>query len=290
MRRQVERFTIRSIPGRRHLAAAPPACSVTDVVGRSIDVGGSARTFGVAEPRAGEVAAVLLSLHGSRSTWARQARWSRMARLADAGAVVAFPEAVRPIGSGYEWDHERDLPFLEQLVGELISRYSPPGGRVCVTGMSGGARMSCVLASARADLVSAVGAVAGLRSGDGHIPTRSVPILAFHGTADRINPYAGGNTPRWDESVEESARHWAAANRMPEQPAVVAISPTLTRTTYGTEGEPGEVTLFTSKGAGHTWPGGHPGLFLRLFLGRTSTEIDATSTIWDFARAHAGEA
>jgi len=66
--------------------------------------------------------------------------------------------------------------------------------------------MSCVLAAARADLVSAVGAVAGLRSGGRHTPTRPVPILAFHGTADRINPYLGANTPRWDESVEESAR------------------------------------------------------------------------------------
>ena len=259
------------------------------VIGRSIDVGGATRGFGLAEP-AGEVAAVLLSLHGTRSSWPRHARLSGMARLADAGAVVAFPEAVLRIGSGYEWDHEGDLPFLEQLVSELIFRYSPPGGRVCVTGMSGGARMSCVLAAARADLVSAVGVVAGLRSGDGHTPTRPVPILAFHGTADRINPYLGGNTPRWDESVEGSARHWAAANGMPEQPEVVAVSPTLTRTTYGAEGKPGEVTLFTSKGAGHTWPGGHLGLFLRLFLGRTSTEIDATSRIWDFARGHAGEA
>ena len=149
--------------------------------------------------------------------------------------------------------------------------------------------MSCVLAAARADLVSAVGAVAGLRSGGRHAPTRPVAILAFHGTADRINPYRGGSTPRWDEGVEDSARHWAAANGMPAQPEVVAVSPTLTRTTFGAEGRPGEVTLFTSKGAGHTWPGGQLGLFLRLFLGRTSREIDATSSIWDFARAHADD-
>ncbi len=258
------------------------------LAGQSIDIGGSGRVFGIAEP-AGQAAAVLLSLHGTRSSWLRQARLSGLARLADAGAVVAFPEAALRIGSGYEWDHDGDLPFLEQLVSELISRYAPPGGRVCVTGMSGGARMSCVLAGARADLISAVGAVAGLRFGGGHTPARPVPILAFHGTADRINPYRGGNTVRWDESVEDSARHWAAANGMPDQPVVVAVSPTLTRTTYGAEGEPGEVTLFTSKGAGHTWPGGHAGLLLRLFLGRTSTEIDASSRIWDFARAHAGE-
>ena len=261
---------------------------VVTVIGQSIDVGGAKRGFGLAEPP-GQVAAVLLSLHGTRSNWRGQARLSRFARLTAAGAVVAFPEARRPTGPGYEWDHERDLPFLAQLASELIARYSPPQGRVCVTGMSGGARMSCVLAAARADLVSAVGAVAGLRFGGGHIPARPVPILAFHGTADRINPYNGGNTPRWDESVEDSARQWAAANRIPEQPEVVAVSPTLTRTTYGDEGKPGEVTLFTSNGAGHTWPGGHLGLFLRLYLGRTSAEINATSRIWEFDRAHAGE-
>jgi polyhydroxybutyrate depolymerase len=256
---------------------------------RSIEVGGVTRVFGLAEP-AGQVRAVLLSLHGTRSSWARQARLSGMARLTGAGAAVAFPQASRPIGSGYEWDHEGDLPFLEQLADDLISRYAPPAGRLCMTGMSGGARMSCVFAAARADLVSAVGAVAGLRFGGQHVPARPVPILAFHGTADRINPYLGGNTPRWDLGVEESARQWAVANRVPEQPEVVAVSPTLTRTTYGAEGNPGEVTLFTSKGAGHTWPGAHPGLFMRLLLGRTSAEIDATSKIWEFERAHAGEA
>lgn len=259
------------------------------MIERAIDVGGSARVFGLAEP-AGEATGALLSLHGTRSAWRRQARWSGMTRLTSRGAVVAFPQAARPIGSGYEWDHERDLPFLEQLIGELVSRYSPPGDRVCVSGMSGGARMSCVLAAARADLVSAVGAVAGLRSGAPNTPTRPVSILAFHGTADRINPYLGASTSRWDESVETSARRWAATNSLPEQPEVVAVSPTLTRTTYGAQGGPGEVTLFTSKGAGHTWPGGRPGLLPRLFLGRTSTEIDATARIWDFAQAHAREA
>lgn len=67
------------------------------------------------------------------------------------------------------------------------------------------------------------------------------------------------------------------------------MSPTLTRTTYGAEGQPGEVTLWTSRGAGHTWPGGHLGLLLSLFLGRTSREIDATKSIWEFGLRHADD-
>jgi poly(3-hydroxybutyrate) depolymerase len=64
------------------------------VTGRSIVIGGSTRIFGLAEP-AGQVTAVMLSLHGTRSSWPGQSRLSRMARLADAGTVVAFPQATR---------------------------------------------------------------------------------------------------------------------------------------------------------------------------------------------------
>jgi|HubBroStandDraft_1064217.scaffolds.fasta_scaffold22140_3 polyhydroxybutyrate depolymerase len=257
---------------------------------QTITVGGDQRSFLLAEPQ-GPVAGVVLSLHGTRSGADRQARLSGMARLASGagGAVVAFPQAVMPIGSGYEWDHDGDLPFLSQLAEQLIGRYQPPAGRVCMTGMSGGARMSCYFAASRADLTAGVGAVAGLRASGQHPPTRAVPILAFHGTADRINPYAGGSTPRWDESVADSARRWAKANHLAPEPEVVAVSSTLTRTTYGREGEPGEVTLWISSGAGHTWPGSHVGLFLRLFLGRTSQELDATEKIWAFGQQHAGD-
>lgn len=147
--------------------------------------------------------------------------------------------------------------------------------------------MSSYLAASRADLVGSVGAVAGLRAPGTHAPTRPVAVLAFHGRAERINPYAGSATAHWDESVKESARRWAADNGQPPEPERVTLSQTLTRTTYGREGAPGEVTLFTFDRAGHTWPGGHLGLFLRPFLGRTSREVDATQLIWAFAKAHA---
>ena len=41
---------------------------------------------------------------------------------------------------------------------------------------------------------------------------RPVPILSFHGTNDRINPYGGSGTQRWNESVPDAARAWALAN------------------------------------------------------------------------------
>jgi polyhydroxybutyrate depolymerase len=258
---------------------------------RQVIVGGNAkRSYLLAEPAPGApVSAVILSLHGTRSTAAGQARLSGFEKLGvQEGVVVAFPQAIEPIGTGYEWDPNQDVDYIAQLATDLLSRRRVPHGRVLLTGMSGGARLSSLFASVHPELVQAVGAVAGLRS-PGVRVRRPVPILAFHGTSDRINPYGGSGTQRWNESVPDAARAWALANGITAPPAEVAVSPTLTRTTYGAEGQPGEVTLWTSRRAGHTWPGGHLGLMLSLFLGRTSKEIDATKSIWEFGLRHAGD-
>jgi polyhydroxybutyrate depolymerase len=232
------------------------------------------------------VEGIVLSLHGSTSTAQQQRMMSGMDRLVAAGAVVAFPQAVRPLGRGYVWDAVVDTPYLVALIETLGTEFGPVHPRVCAAGMSGGARQSCHLAWVRPDLVGAVGAVAGVRPGVPPMPDRPVPVLAFHGTRDRINPYRGGHDARWDISVPDAVVAWARANQVPEQPVVTPVSPTLTRWTFGPEGGPGEVTLWTSTGAGHTWPGGRPSLMGRGVLGRTSTEIDATSAIWDFYLLH----
>jgi polyhydroxybutyrate depolymerase len=256
---------------------------------RSLRVEGTSRRFLLAEPD-GPASAIVFSLHGTRGTARRQARLSRMEGLAADGAVVAFPEALRPIGSGFEWDHVGDAAFLETLASDLGNRHPHAGPDVCMTGMSGGARMSCHFAWTHAAQVRMVGAVAGLRALDGPPPSRPVPVLAFHGTADRINPYPGSGTARWGESVPDAARSWAVANGVQGPPSSRAVSTTLTRTDYGQEGSASHVRLWTFQGAGHTWPGAHLGLFLRLVLGRTSKEIDATQEIWNFAGAHGGGA
>ena len=254
---------------------------------QGIAAGGANRSYLVTEPPPDRaVSAVIMSLHGTRSTAARQARLSGFEQLAQtANAVAVFPEAIRPVGAGYEWDPDRDVDYLAGLAAELFDRHRTPHGRVLLTGMSGGARMSSLFAGVHPELVQALGAVAGLRS-PGASVQRPVPILAFHGTKDRINPYGGSGTQRWNESVPEAARAWALANGITAPPAETAVSPTLTRTTYGAEGQPGEVTLWTSRGAGHTWPGGQLGLLPSLFLGRTSREIDATRSIWEFGLRH----
>lgn len=149
--------------------------------------------------------------------------------------------------------------------------------------------MACHLASLRPDLVRAVGAVSGLRAPSRLPLSRPVPVVAFHGTADRINPYRGHSRGEWIESVPEAAGAWARANWTEARALADVVASGVRRTRYGDTGGPGEVVLYTIDGGGHTWPGGYLGFIGSLLLGRTSREIDATELIWAFAMDH-GEA
>jgi poly(3-hydroxybutyrate) depolymerase len=212
-----------------------------------------------------------------------------MEALTKDGAVVAFPQGGLSIGSGFEWDLERDAEFLNETIATLSDQFHEARSEVCMAGMSGGARMSSSFAATHSGRVMLLGAIAGLRAPAVSTLEHPVRVLAFHGTSDRINPFGGGSTPRWNESVLDAAKAWARANGHLAEPDLDQVTPTLTRVDFGAEMDPGPVTLWISRGAGHTWPGSRMPVLLRLYLGRTSHEIDATAEVWR-AAASLGEA
>ncbi len=268
-------------------------------------VDGGPRAYFLAVP-AGTPTGIVVCLHG-RGTWPAWQAWlSGMDRLArDEGAVVVFPQgSVQIDRRGFTWDQEADLPYLLAVIDAVRGEFASPDPRVGVCGISAGAWMASFFAAARADDVAALAAVAGLRRPQVN-PVRPVPVLAFHGLRDRALPYAGGRGARWkeaivrrqnrrgritssmggcggwDQSVPDAARAWAVANGVEGAREDRRVSPTLSRTTYG-EGTPAEVTLWTFANAGHTWPGHPGGPVLRLVVGRTGRELDATQEIWRF--------
>ena len=140
--------------------------------------------------------------------------------------------------------------------------------------------MASRFSSSGRNAVRVLGAVAGLRMPAVERLNSPVRVIAFHGTSDRINPYGGGPTARWSESVLAAASAWARANGHPTEPQRAEITSSLTRLSYGSSEDPGAVTLWICKRAGHTWPGTRLTLGLRLFLGRVSYDVDATAEIW----------
>ncbi len=208
-----------------------------------------------------------------------------MDRLAaEAGVTVVFPQGGIGSGQDFHWDPQGDIAYLDAVRAD----FGDAARRVCVAGRSAGARMACRYAAARADAVAVLAAVAGLLPPEGSL-AMPVPVIAFHGLRDRVAPFAGGVVRRTGAvfpPVAEAARAWAAANGVGHAPVERAVGRASHQTVYG-EGTAGEVILWTLADGGHTWPGCFPPPPLRLLLGRTNMEVDATAEIWRFHLRHA---
>jgi polyhydroxybutyrate depolymerase len=249
------------------------------VARHTIEVGEARRQLLVAAPTGAPIA-ILVTMHGSTSTPEAQVRLSRMAPLAEQGAVVAFPQGSISSRAGWEWDLHGDVAFLDTAVDYLRETFGATAAPLCVSGMSGGARMASRFASSGRNPVRVLGAVAGLRMPAVEQLDHPVRVVAFHGTRDGFNPYGGGPTARWSESVLDAASAWARANGHSPEPERTEFTSSVTQLSYGPPGDPGAVTLWVCDGAGHTWPGTRLTLGVRLLLGKVSYDVDATAEIW----------
>jgi len=180
-----------------------------------------------------------------------------------------------PLSSGAEVPPgtRDDVRFLADAIDGAVADHCIDARRIYVTGFSGGARMSSLVACRLADRVAAVAPVAGLRAGRAAgpefsepdvadcRPARAVRVLAIHGTDDRSNPFSGGGGVRWGYSVEAAAARWASLDHCERAPRSEKVSPHVTRVQYGACERGSTVVLYRidapeSQGGGHVWPGG----------------------------------
>jgi len=178
--------------------------------------------------------------------------------------------------------------------------------RVYATGLSNGGAMSYRLGCTMADRIAAVAGVAtGNQYATSHecAPSRPVPVLHIHGTADPCWEYEGGNAACLQDdggrmiSVgatihgEGELEGWRAINGCDDTSATVAIDDASDDGTTASEerwscAEGSAVVLITVEGGGHTWPQGWPYLDENR-VGVVSQDFSATERIWTFFSSHA---
>jgi polyhydroxybutyrate depolymerase len=215
--------------------------------------------------------ALVLNLHGSGSTASAEEQFSGMDATADVGHfIVAYPQALIPDGTGYDWNipgvplysgkfppagAPSDVAFLTTLVRDLAGRYCIALSRVYATGVSGGGRMASQLGCDASSVFAAIAPVAGLRYPSPCRASRPVPVIAFHGTADTIDPFDGFGYGSWTYSVPAAAQMWAGHDHCAASPRTTAgRGYRLTRYTACSGGT--QVELYALTGEGHEWPGG----------------------------------
>jgi len=182
-----------------------------------------------------------------------------------------------------------DLAFAQAVAKQVVDLPCIDYRRVHCTGYSNGARFCMQLASEMSPLIASVAPVAGLRYPKPNRAERAMPILAFHGTADPVNPWAGnGNPMYWVESVSDAYKEWAAFNDCRGVSYDLDFTQ-ITGNVYITKYDDGcqnnaEVVLVKLKEAGHTWPGTKSSS--KAYLGKVERDVNANTLILDFFNKH----
>ena len=148
-----------------------------------------------------------------------------------------------------------------------------------------------------ADLVAAMGSVAGaVVSMEDCNPSRPVPVMAFHGTADPVVNYEGGdmrgwllrwaagvtNAPTYFVGAEDWVTTWAEGNGCDLAPESIPPQGDASGARYVECDGDAAVVFYTINGGGHAWPGGWP----IPLVGKTSKDIDATTELWAFLQQY----
>jgi len=238
---------------------------------------------------------LVISLHGFSEWPAHQAQISGWNELADRdGFIVVYPSGTQvPLRwrmQGVSDDPSRqpvDVTFIAELVDHLSADYNIDPARIYANGLSNGGGMSYELSCFLSGRIAAIGSVAGayLLPVDQCHPSRPVPAILFHGTADRVVPYQGGPGRSFRlpfPNIPEFSAQLAQLNGCDASPSNTQVSENVDRLEYAHCASP--VILYTIQEGGHAWPGGQP--LPAFIVGQTTSEIDATQLMWDFFQQH----
>ena len=275
---------------------------------RSIESNGMRRTYSVHVPPqydSKKPTPVVLIYHGALTNGDIMSGFTGLNKKADEAGFLA----VYPNGNGngkvmFIWNsggrvgkavHQKfdDVAFTSRVLDDLATVANVDAKRTYATGLSNGGMMCYRLAAELSDRIAAIAAVGGTMAIPEAKPQRPVPVLHFHGTADKLVPYAGADERARKivpfKSVDDTMRIWAKIDGCPETPVVVDLpdsaddGTTVERKTWGPGTDGAEVILYVVEGGGHTWPGRERPV---KFLGKSTRDISANDLIWDFFQKH----
>ena len=267
-----------------------------DETNGKIESSGQERTYLLYVPASYDPALptpLIISLHGFVEWPAHQMQISGWNKLADEyGFIVVYPSGTkfprRWQAGGQNADSadpSPDVLFISDLIDELEGRYNIDPARIYANGLSNGGGMSYLLGCALSDRIAAIGSVAGayVFPLDQCKPSRPVPMIAFHGTADPIVPYQGGASRSFDipfPLIPQWMATRAALNGCAGVPEEIPAMGDASGLRYSNCKEGAGLVFYTINGGGHTWPGGEP--LPEWLTGYTSQDINATQLMWEF--------
>ncbi len=267
-----------------------------------IEVDGQTRRYLLTAPEDEESTPLVVDVHGLMEGADVHSQQSGLGEFGiENGFATVFPHGTgEPLSWGVEVGSP-DVAYIDAVVDEVLASRCIDESRVYVTGLSMGAMMTSLLACERADRYAAFAPVNGLRLPEGCAPSRPVPLLAFHGTADPIllfnggvdtssfaggEPGPGATIPEPDldgEGYPATAQEWAELQGCTD-PVDVDEPPVVERTWTCPEGAAMELDVVM--GQGHGWPGSPFAAQIESIVGPQVDGVDANERLWEFFQQH----
>lgn len=215
------------------------------------------------------------------------------------GFIVAYPRGTRGQSkTSLTWNPAgnaaaratNDTRFLRALITDIERTYDVDPDQIYAAGFSIGGSLVYELAGLMADRIAAVAVVSGSMTASHCAPSRPVPLIHIHGTADRRVPLEGGHGPATQRAsgwapVQDGIDRWREINGCvtPAEP----IEPKPDGVTAQRYVGAADVELWLVEGGAHVWPGARFSVAEGDRLPPTGA-FSATDTIWDFFSAHTG--
>jgi poly(hydroxyalkanoate) depolymerase family esterase len=195
------------------LNSLPPAASFVDGVYANSHGSRRYKLF-IPSRRTGKPLPLLVMLHGCLQDPDDFALGTRMNTIAEEQDIfVLYPAQSESANQTRCWNwfnpanQRRDLgepSIIAEMTHETIGSYNIDARRVYIAGMSAGGAMAAIMAATYSDLYAAVGvhsgmpygaaqnvsaAMAAMKEGaaiGARLPSKSIPVIVFHGDQDRV--------------------------------------------------------------------------------------------------------
>jgi polyhydroxybutyrate depolymerase len=266
---------------------APPVTPGT-TTGLELVSGGITREFTVHLPERYNPAKkypLVLSFHGHKRTSQYQ---EELSGFSEVDTIAVYPQGLIGTDGESAWTGAPysaaadDVLFTSDLLTSLQRQLCVDPDRIFATGKSNGGGFVGVLACRMAGRFAAFAPVSGAFYPEGGAchPSRDVPILDFHGTADTTIPYTG-NPAKGLPSIPDWLAGWSTLDGCKSRPVTYTPQKGVTVQKWLGCDDGSTVQHYRVEGAGHVWPSTKPNNDTA-----TPSVIDATPVIWDFFRHH----
>lgn len=264
---------------------------------------------------------VVLVFHGGGGNADQVRKQTGMDSVADHhGFMAVYPEGTAALlGNMRTWnagvccgvakrDNIDDIGFVSALIDKLVEQHHADPARIYATGHSNGAMMSYRLACELSDKIRAIAPNSGQRVFQDCHPSRPVPVMHIHGTADPCALYGGGQQcggcfsnmlglplpgDKWPcFPVREIVAEHAKINGCAAETEIVFTKGAVACERFKSCPPDATVVLCSIKGAGHIWAGSDDKAFCaqkprmcsrhEKVIGTSNNDVNAGELMWGF--------